>query len=95
MAAFVGNDSDADNWTEQAETVSTAINEYLWDSTTGAYLDSLDDAVSHAQDGNSIAVLAGIANSSQATSLLAYLDSLALPYGNPFYDNDNIGSGYS
>lgn len=40
-------------------------------------------------------MLAGVASSAQATSLLAYLDSLALPYGNPFYDNDSIGSGYS
>jgi hypothetical protein len=95
VATFVGNDSDADNWTERAEAVSTAINEYLWDNTTGAYLDSLDDPVSHAQDGNSIAVLAGVTNPSQAASLLAYLDILALPYGNPFYDNDSIGSGYS
>jgi hypothetical protein len=40
-------------------------------------------------------VIAGVTTSPQATSLLAYLDSLALPYGNPFYDNDSIGSGYS
>jgi hypothetical protein len=95
IATFVGNDSDAKNWNGRAQTVSTAINKYLWDNSTGAYLDSLEDAVSHAQDGNSIAVLAGVASSAQATSLLAYLDSLALPYGNPFYDNDSIGSGYS
>lgn len=95
IATFVCNDLDVDNWTQRAQIVSTAMNKYLWDNTTGAYLDSLDSAVSHAQDGNSITVLAGVATSSQATRLLKYLDTFALPYGNPFYENDSVGSGYS
>ena len=68
---------------------------YLWDNSTGAYLDSLSDAVSHPQDGNSISVLASVSSPLRTTSLLSYLDSHALPYGNPFYDNDSLGAGFS
>ena len=96
IATFLGsNGSDAAEWTQRAETVSNAINEYLWDNSTGAYLDSLSGPVRHAQDGNSIAVLASVSSPSQAASLLSYWDSLALFYGNPFYDNDSIGAGFS
>jgi hypothetical protein len=96
IATFLGgHESDAANWTQRAEIVSTAINTYLWDNSTGAYLDSLSDAVSHAQDGNSISVLASVSSPSRTTSLLSYLDSHALPYGNPFYDNDSLGAGFS
>ena len=95
IATWLGHTSDAAEWTQRADTVSNAINEYLWDSSVGAYLDSQSDAPAHPQDGNSISVLASVSSSSRATSLLSYLDSLALPYGNPFYDNDSLGAGYS
>lgn len=95
IATWLGYKSDATAWAARAETVSKAINQYMWDSSTGAYLDSLSDAVAHAQDGNSISVLASVSSASQADSLLMYLDSNALPYGNPFYDNDSLGAGFS
>ncbi|KIM97618.1 glycoside hydrolase family 78 protein [Oidiodendron maius Zn] len=96
IATFLGgHESDAADWTQRAETVSAAINKYLWDNSSGAYLDSLSGIVSHAQDGNSISVLAAVSSPSQTTALLSYLDSHALPYGNPFYDNDSLGAGFS
>lgn len=96
IATFLGgHESDAAEWTQRAETVSRAINKYLWDNSTGAYLDSLSGPVRHAQDGNAFSVLASVSSNSQAASLLAYFESLALPYGNPFYDNDSIGAGFS
>lgn len=95
IATAVGNDQDSASWSERAQTVSTAINNHLWDKTTGAYLDSLSGPVRHAQDGNSMAIIAGISSSSQTDDILSYFNSLALPYGNPFYDNDSIGSGFS
>lgn len=96
IATFLGShDDDATEWNQRAEAVSAAINTYLWDSSTGAYLDSLSDAVSHPQDGNSISVLASVSSTDQASSLLAYLDTKAVAYGNPFYDNDSIGAGFS
>lgn len=95
IATFLGgHESDAADWTQRGEMVSAAINTYLWDNSTGAYFDSLSDPVSHAQDGNSIAVLASVSSPSQTTRLLNYFESLALPYGHPFYDNDSLGAGF-
>lgn len=96
IATFLGgHESDVADWTKRAEVVSASINKYLWDNSTGAYLDSLEDVVSHAQDGNSISVLASVSSASQTSELLSYLNSHALPYGNPFYDNDSLGAGFS
>ena len=94
VATFLG-ESDGPDWLQRAEVVSAAINNYLWDNSTGAYLDSLSDAVSHPQDGNSISILASVSSPARTSSLLSYLDSHALPYGNPFYDNDSLSSGFS
>lgn len=90
----VEND-DAFRWTERASNVTAAINQNLWDAQVGAYLDSLTGPIRHAQDGNSIAVLAKVATPSQTCSLLSHLSTTALAYGNPFYDNDRLGLGFS
>lgn len=94
IATYLGHTSDAARWTARANTVSNATNKYLWDPTVGAYLDSVN-STTHGQDGNSIAIIAGIASTSRATSALNYWTTLALPYGNPFFDNDELGSGFS
>ena len=91
MATLLGKSSDAARWTQRAGTVASAINTYLWDSTAGAYLDSATGPVRHAQDGNSIAVTAGVASAAQAASALGYLAAnTAQPYGNAFMDNDTL-----
>jgi hypothetical protein len=91
IAKLLGNTSDAAHWTARANTVAAAVNSYLWDSTVGAYLDSANGAVRHAQDGNAIAVTAGVADATRATSALAYLEATTkLPYGNAFMDNDTL-----
>ncbi|KAL1971359.1 hypothetical protein VTN77DRAFT_311 [Rasamsonia byssochlamydoides] len=96
LATVFQQTDDAARWQQRAETVSQAINEYLWNANTGAYLDSSTGSVRHGQDGNAIAILAGVANSSQARSALDYLAShTALPYGNAFMDNDSLVSGGS
>ncbi|MFC1418052.1 alpha-L-rhamnosidase-related protein [Streptacidiphilus cavernicola] len=93
MARSLGHGADADRWDARAQTVSTAINAHLWDSATGAYLDSATGPVRHAQDGNGLAVVAGVASPAQATSSLDYLaKNTALPYGNSFMDNDTLVS---
>lgn len=85
------NATDAQRWTDRAETVAAAINTYLWDSASGAYLDSSTGDVRHGQDGNSIAVLAGVANQTRGVSALDYLAAHnTLPYGNAFMDNDSL-----
>jgi hypothetical protein len=93
MATSLGHGTDATAWQQRAATVTTAINTYLWDPTVGAYLDSNTGPVRHAQDGNGIAVLAGVTSTAQATSALDYLgQATALPYGNSFMDNNTLVS---
>ncbi|WP_431877282.1 alpha-L-rhamnosidase C-terminal domain-containing protein [Amycolatopsis sacchari] len=95
LAKALGRQADADRWQQRAQAVSTAINTYLWDPAAGAYLDAANGPVRHGQDGNSIAVVAGVADQARAQSALDYLAThTALPYGNAFMDNDTlIGEG--
>jgi alpha-L-rhamnosidase-like protein/F5/8 type C domain-containing protein len=93
LARALGHPADAAAWTQRAQAVSDAINQYLWDPSVGAYLDSDTGPVSHPQDGNAIAIVAGVASQSRAMSALAYLaKATALPYGNAFMDNDSLVS---
>ena len=93
MARALGHASDADRWAARATTVAAAINTHLWDSTSGAYLDSAVGSVRHAQDGNGFAVLTGVADPTRATSALDYLSAnTATPYGNSFMDNNTLVS---
>ncbi|KFZ02232.1 hypothetical protein V500_00340 [Pseudogymnoascus sp. VKM F-4518 (FW-2643)] len=94
IATFYNHPEDAKRWTARAQTVSDAINAHLWDASVGAYFDS-SKATNHGQDGNGLAVLNGIADSTRSASALKYWASLALPYGNPFFDSDFIGNGFS
>lgn len=91
LAAAVGDHTDAVRWRQRAAAVSAAINARLWDPVAGAYLDSSTGAVSHPQDANGWAVLAGVAGGARARSALAYLASHThTPYGNAFYDNGAV-----
>lgn len=86
------NSSASTRWLYRAENVSDAINARLWDPSVGAYLDSTNLTTSfnqtrHAQDGNALAALTGIAPPSRAESALHYLaTNTSRPYGNAFYD---------
>jgi hypothetical protein len=93
MAAALGHPADAAAWTKRAQTVSDAVNQYLWDPSAGAYLDSDTGPVGHSQDGNGIAIIAGVAGPSRAAAALDYLaTATAQPYGNAFMDNDSLVS---
>ncbi|MFJ1761738.1 alpha-L-rhamnosidase C-terminal domain-containing protein [Amycolatopsis sp. NPDC088138] len=92
MARATGHAADADRWLSRASGVAAAVNQYLWDPAAGAYLDSATGAVRHGQDGNSQAIVAGIASPAQSSTALARLAAGALPYGNPFMDNDTLVS---
>lgn len=93
-ANYLAHHAAAKRWTRRAVSVSKAINVNLWDSKVGAYLDSTNltnsfNQTRHAQDGNGIAVLAGIADSTRAQSALEYFDSRTRQtYGNAFYDGE-------
>ncbi|XXG96656.1 Kynureninase (L-kynurenine hydrolase) [Hypoxylon texense] len=90
---------DAARWRGRAAGVSAAVLANLWDAGAGAFFDRAGSGA-HAQDGNSLAVLSGIApsGSNYTSSALAYLESAtARPYGHAFYDagGEALGAGYS
>jgi len=88
LAKSLGHNDDAARWTQRAKSVAAAVNANLWDASAGAYLDVVGQT-RHGQDGNSLAVLTGIADSGKASQALAHLAGTALPYGNPFFDNSS------
>jgi hypothetical protein len=99
IATYLGHASDASRWTARAQNVSSAINALLFDPSAGAFYDGScgsSPCATHAQDGNSLAILSGVANSTRAQSILSYMDtSMSLPYGHAFYDNDLLGTSFS
>ncbi|KAI1354588.1 Six-hairpin glycosidase-like protein [Xylaria sp. FL0043] len=92
---------DAARWRARAAAVSSGFQTTLWDASVSAYFDRRCTGTgcsAHAQDGNSLAVLAGIANATTASAALAYLaGSTARGYGNAFYDagGEELGAGFS
>ena len=98
IAKSIGRGQDAERWTARAQNVSMAINKNRFDTSTGAFFDGdcgSSPCKTHAQDGNSLAIVSGVANSTRAKSVLQYLSKNAHSYGNAFYDNDLIGAGFS
>ena len=99
IATDLGNDDDAARWTSRAQNVSNSMNQNLFDNSVGAFYDGTCGFVpcpTHAQDGNSLSIVSGVANSSRSEKILTYLSTnMARPYGNAFYDNDIVASGYS
>ncbi|KAI1781507.1 Six-hairpin glycosidase-like protein [Hypoxylon cercidicola] len=95
--AFTPRDGSAAYYSALAANTSAAVLASLWDANAGALLDRVGYGA-HAQDGNSIAVLAGIASGNYSTAVLAYLaNATARPYGHAFYDvgGEELGDGYS
>jgi hypothetical protein len=93
-AEYMQNKAAAKRWTARGSSFSKAINTHLWDAGVGAYLDSTNLTTSfnqtrHAQDGNGLAVLTGVAPPSRAKSALNYLSThTRQQYGNAFYDGE-------
>lgn len=99
IATYLGHQDDSSRWTARAKLVASALNKHNFDSSVGAFFDGkCGDSYcnTHAQDGNSLAIVSGAANSTRAQSALAYLSKAnARPYGNAFYDNDALSGGFS
>ncbi|KAI0106122.1 glycoside hydrolase family 78 protein [Hypoxylon sp. NC0597] len=113
LASFLSQSGDAVRWRDRAANVSAAVLTNQWDAEAGAFYDrkcSGSGCSAHAQDGNSIAILAGITSaptnsssgsndsSNYAELALAYLENAtAQPYGHAFYDvaGEELGEGFS
>lgn len=100
IATFLGgHDDDAARWAARAKAVSDSINKNLFDPSVGAFFDGecgSSPCQTHAQDGNSLSIVSGVADASRAQAVLSYMAThMSRPYGNAFYDNDVVSDGYS
>lgn len=102
LADFHEQPGDAERWRARAAAVGPALVRENWDSSVGAFFDggpcpggdSSSKCPVHAQDGNSIAILAGVADWDAAFSITGYLSgALARPWGNAFYDSSVLSPG--
>lgn len=108
LATLLSKPADATRWRERAAKTSAGVLEHLWDASAGAFYDrkcSGKGCAAHAQDGNSIAILAGITSSNTTSSSPKYAESAlsylakatAKSYGHAFYDagGNELGDGFS
>jgi hypothetical protein len=90
LAKWVGATSRAVAWSARDRAVANAFTSAFWDRTTGAFVDTTTDRATHAEDGNSFAVLAGLASARQATRSLDYLwSAMRRDYGNTIVDDQS------
>lgn len=100
LAQHHGEDKagDAARWDSRASNLSDALNAHNFDDDAGAFFDGTCGetyCATHAQDGNSLAILSGAASPSRAASILDYwAQAAARPHGNAFYDNDVLRAGF-
>ncbi|KAK1597204.1 glycoside hydrolase family 78 protein [Colletotrichum navitas] len=99
MAVEAENDGDAERWRRRADEVAKALGERNFDEKAGAFWDGTKEGRfmdAHAQDGNSIAILADVVDKEKARGALDYYSRVAArPYGNAFYDSDAVNEGFS
>jgi len=99
LAKALGHKDDEARWSARARNTSDAVNTNRWDKVNGAYFDGqcgAEPCPQHAQDGNSISIISGVANRYRAKSTLFYMTkNMARPYGNAFYDTDGLGTDFS
>ncbi|MET3806151.1 hypothetical protein ABIB25_003160 [Nakamurella sp. UYEF19] len=94
-AAVEEDTSAASSYTTRATQTAAAVNATLWDDTAGAYL-VLPGSTAHPLDGNTMAVVAGIATGDRATRALAFVHkTLGTPLGElnvDSTDNNNVSN---
>jgi alpha-L-rhamnosidase len=83
LATAAGQTAQAATYTSEAAALRTAINTYLFNSSTGLYYISNTQTTGVAQDANSLAVLYGVAPAADDSPILAALktDLWTNPYG--------------
>jgi hypothetical protein len=87
LSTWAGDPAHAAAWRARAATTSRAFSAF-WDAAAGAFSDTPERRDVHPQDGNSFAILAGIATPAQARSALAYLSRWnRRSYGNTITDS--------
>lgn len=74
--------SNATSWRQSAERISQLINERLWDSSVELFRENETSTI-YPQDGNTITVIAGVANASRSASISKNLAKRWTPIGAP------------
>jgi hypothetical protein len=86
LAGWLGHPTYQRKWLVRAQSVSQAFSDF-WDPSAGAYTDTTVDHLTHPEDGNAFAILAGITTTAQAQSALAYMSAKeSYSYGNSISD---------
>ncbi|UNI18472.1 hypothetical protein JDV02_004740 [Purpureocillium takamizusanense] len=96
LAETFGWTDDVQRWLPHAEAIGMAVRQHNFDTKVNAFYDggpcpkgqtgSYCDV--HSQDGNSLAILAGITDKNTSAQILNYWSKVAKrPYGNAFYDS--------
>ncbi|KAL7957254.1 glycoside hydrolase family 78 protein [Trichoderma compactum] len=102
LAESLGRNGDASRWSSRAAEVGEALLKHNYDSSAGAFYDGGPcpggEAGTfcnvHAQDGNAIAILAGITDDETAAEILDYWqNATSQAYGNAFYDSSVLSPG--
>jgi hypothetical protein len=102
LATSLGLHDDAKRWSSRAATVGNALLSNNFDENVGAFYDggpcpggatgTYCDV--HAQDGNAIAILAGVTSDEISAKILDYWqNATSQEYGNAFYDSSILSPG--
>ncbi|RAK89297.1 Six-hairpin glycosidase [Aspergillus costaricaensis CBS 115574] len=81
VASAINETDVARTWTRSATSIKAAISQRLWNSSFGYYATDLSNPTEQSITGTAWAILAGVANATQAESSLAALSSLRLGIG--------------
>ncbi|TKA78032.1 hypothetical protein B0A55_02112, partial [Friedmanniomyces simplex] len=82
LAYAVGDTSQNARWQSYYDNITSAANALLWDESAGLYTDNQTTTL-HPQDGNSWAIISGVANSTRAATISSALHARWGPYGAP------------
>lgn len=104
LARVFGGDyaSSAPVWESRAASISAALAARNFDTATGAFFDggpcpgqpAGTYCKVHSQDGNAVAIMAGVVNTTVSQRVLDYwAKATAHPYGNAFYDSSVLSPG--
>ncbi|KAH7333046.1 alpha-L-rhamnosidase [Rhexocercosporidium sp. MPI-PUGE-AT-0058] len=84
LAEAIGDTSEMNTWTAAMARIKISANKLLWDPAQSLYFDNDTATTLHPQDGNSWAVIAGIADAARASAISTSLAARWIrPYGAP------------
>lgn len=90
IADVLGDHSSAANWTSTADSISSTMQDKLWNAELGVFSDSTADASAYSVAGLSFAITSGVATEGQTRSCITALAALKL---NPGYkDSTSVNS---